>query len=50
MNRRDWNQLQFYGIKCLASVAIVLAIAAIVSGGVNTFQLFNNNNPQSTNK
>lgn len=50
MNRRDWNQLQFYGIKCLASVGIVLAIAAIVSGGISTFQMLNNNNPQSENK
>ena len=50
MNRRDWNELQFYGIKCLASVGIILAIVAIVSGGVSTFQLFNKNNLQHQSK
>jgi hypothetical protein len=50
MNRRDWIQLQFYTVKCLTIVGIVLAIVAIVHGGVNTFQLFNNNNPINQNK
>jgi hypothetical protein len=50
MNRRDWLQLQFYTVKCLTVIGIVLAIVAIVHGGINTFQLFNNNHPIHKNK
>ena len=52
MNRRDWMELQFYTVKILTVIGIVLAIVAIVHGGVNTFQLFNNNNnlPQKINE
>jgi hypothetical protein len=50
MNYRDWIRLQFYTVKCLTVIGIVLAIVAIVHGGISTVQFFDRNNLPHKNK
>jgi hypothetical protein len=50
MNRLNLIRLQIYVTKGIAIVVMMLAIVAIVSGSINTFQFFNNNKQQQRTK